>query len=125
VFYIGFTSAPRRDEEDWLHAVGALTLGPATEGFEADLGTWSIADYERHSYRGPEAAYHFMWPVWRVGTDAVFQERLLFAEQLTEPFVPSKVYDFVGDRVIVDEDGRRVSEWTVPLGQLANFLLDG
>lgn len=143
MFYIGFTSAARTDDAGWLHAVGALTLGRATEGFESDLGTWSMADYERQwregvarllgghtssalltSYRGPDAAYHFMWPVWREGTDAIFQERLLLTEQLDEPFTTDRLYEVVGERMMIDEEGQRVAEWVVPLGHLANFLID-
>ena len=143
MFYIGFTTAARTDDAGWTHAAGALTLGRATEGFDSDLGTWSMADYERQwregiarlisggsssalltSYGGPDASHHHMWPVWREGTDAIFQQRLLLTGQLAEPFELSRLYDVVGERVMINGEGQRVSEWVVPLGQLANFLLD-
>lgn len=143
VFYIGFTSAARTDVEGWRHAVGALTLGSGTESFQSDLGAWSMEDYERQwreaiarvlsgspssalitSYRGPGADFHFVWPFWRDGATVVFQQRLLFTGEHAEPFDPSRVYEIVGERVTIDEDGQRVSEWVVPLGHLANFLLD-
>ena len=143
VFYIGFTSAPRMDDEGRRHATGALTLGSDTESFQSDLGAWSMGDYERQwreaiarllsgspssalitSFHGPAADSHVVWPCWRDGATVVFQQRLLFAGEFAEPFDPAQVYEIVGERVTIDEEGRRVSEWVVPLGHLANFLLD-
>ena len=143
MFYIGFTSAARTDDAGWHHAVGALTLGRATEGFESDLGSWSMADYERQwregvarllgghassalltSYHGADAGHHVLGPVWREGTTAIFQQRLQRTEQLAEAFDPTRLYDIVGERVMINDEGQRVSEWAVPLGDLANFLLD-
>jgi hypothetical protein len=143
VFYIGFTSGARVDNEGWQHARGELTLGSAVEGFESDLGTWSMGAYEAQwreaiarllsgassavlltSYRGPGAGYHFMWPMWREGSVVHFQERILFVEEIPDGFDPAQVYDYVGERITVDDEGRRVSEWSLPLGQLATFLVD-
>jgi len=144
VFYIGYTTAAQTDEEGWRHAEGELTLGEATEGFQSDLHTWSMAEYEAQwrtavarllagqtesalltSYRGPEAAYHFLWPMWRVGTTVYLQERIVLTEDLAEPFDPGQPWTVVGERSTVNEDGVPVSEWEVPLGQLAPFMVDG
>ena len=143
MFYIGFTTGARTDEDGWHHAEGELTLGEAREGFRSDLGTWSMRDYEAHwrdavsrllsgkpcsvlitSYRGPGADYHFAWPMWRDGQAVYVQERLLFAEPLPRPFDPAAAWDLVGERVMMGEDGEHISEWRVPLGHLAAYLLD-
>jgi hypothetical protein len=143
VFYIGFTSAAQVDEEGWRCADGELTLGDASEGFQSDLHTWSMAEYEAQwrtavarllagqsvsalltSYRGPEGTYHSMWPMWREGTTVYVQERLLFTEALAAPFNPRQAWAVVGERTIVSEEGRPMSEWVVPLGQFATYMLD-
>lgn len=143
MFYIGFTTAAQTDAEGWRHAEGELTLGEASEGFQSDLHTWSMPQYEAQwrtavarplagqtesalltSYRGPEAAYQFMWPMWRQGITVYLQERLVLAEDLAEPFDPARAWAAVGERMTVSEDGLPESEWEVPLGQLATFMVD-
>lgn len=141
MFYIGFTTGARVDEDGWHYARGELTLGSAVEGFESDLGTWSMSAYEAQwrdalarllsgaasaalltSYRGPDAGYHFMWPMWREGTQVHFQERLLLVDELSAGFDLERVYEYVGERRTLSEEGQRISEWSLPLGQLATFL---
>ena len=144
MFYIGFVSAVRVNAEGWRHAVGEITLGAFSERFEADLRFWEPASYEAQwrraalrvlggapatalvaSYRGPDASYHFTWPMWRDRAVVHVQSRLLFTEQLTGAFDPEAPEAHVGERLVVSDDGSPISEWNVPLGQLANFALEG
>jgi len=143
VFYIGFVTAARVDAAGGRYAEGELTLGGASARFQSDLGSWSMRDYEAQwreaiarllagqptsalvtSYRGPETGHHLIWPMWREGTTVHLQERLVLTEQLPEPFDPASVYALVGERVTVSEGGLPISEWSIPIRQLATFLLD-
>jgi hypothetical protein len=144
MFYIGFVSAVRVSEAGWRHAVGELTLGAVSERFEADLRFWEPAEYEAQwrraalrllggaptaalvaSYRGPDAAPHSLWPMWRDGAVVHVQSRLVLTEPLAGRFDPAAPEAQVGERTTASHDGSPVSEWTVPLGQLANFALEG
>jgi hypothetical protein len=143
VFFIGFTSAARTDEEGWRHAMGGIELGDESDGFAADLHFWSMADYEAQwregvarlaaghassalvtSYRGPGAAVHSMWPMWRIGQTVFVQERLVVDDTITEDAVAEQFYARVGDRHRHSEDGAVISEWPVPFADVLAFLAD-
>ena len=142
MFYIGFVSAPRVNEEGWPHAMGLLTLGDAQESFEADLREWTTADYEAQWREGiarlasgtPSSALITsyggrggitgMWPIWREGATAYLQERLIVPGETGPPFNPERPYEQVGVRRTASEDGA-ISEWALPLGQLLAFVLEG
>ena len=142
MFYIGFISAPRVNDEGWAHAVGLITLGAHEESFEADLREWTTADYEAQwregiarlaggvpssalitSYGGREGITR-MWPIWREGATAYLQEHLVVPGETGPPLNPEHLYEQVGAHRTVSEDGP-VSEWEVPLGQLLAFVVDG
>lgn len=141
MFYVGFVSAKRVDEQGWPHAEGELTVGGHAARFRADLRAWSMRDYERQwrdavarllggettsallvSYRGPDADYHTAWAMWREGTTVHLQERVIFPQTLGRPFVPEEVHEHVGERGTHTDDGEPVREWTLPLGRLATFV---
>src|SRR4051812_42878828 len=86
MFYIGFVSHPRRDDDGRRRARGALTLGDDSPEFDSDLTHWSPSEYLSQwkegiarlaagetssalvtSYAGPGAASHEIWPMWRHG----------------------------------------------------------
>jgi hypothetical protein len=141
VFYIGFKTGPRTDAEGWSHALGGLELGHDSDGFAADLSVWSPRDYESQwrtgvarlaagekssalvtSYAGPNAGFHFMWPMWRVGDQIIFTERLVPGETIRGPDVAEDFYRAVGERRSVSEDGDPISEWMVPFSDVLAFL---
>ncbi len=141
MFYIGFTTGARTDEEGWRHAIGGLELGSDSDGFAADLSTWSLQDYEAQwrkgiarlaagaessalvtSYAGPAAPYHFMWPMWREGHQIVFHEQLVPGEAIKNPDVAEDFYAAVGERRPRNDDGKPVSEWIVPFSDVLAFL---
>jgi hypothetical protein len=143
MFYIGFKTGPRVDEAGWRHAVGGLELGVESDSFAADLSAWTVSDYEAQwregiarlaagtessalvtSYAGPDAAFHFMWPMWRVRDRIAFQERLVPGDAITGPDVRTQFYRAVGERQSRSEDGEPVSEWIVPFGDVLAFLAD-
>jgi hypothetical protein len=142
MFYIGFKTGPRTDEEGWRHAIGGLELGPDSDSFAADLMVWTLADYEAQwragvarlatgattssalvtSYAGPEAAFHFMWPMWRVGDQIVFAERLVSGEMIGAVDVIDDFYRAVGEVQSHTDDGEAISQWTVPFSDVLAFL---
>ena len=141
MFYIGFISAPRVNDEGWPHAVGELTLGDYSERFEASLVHWSMREYEEQwrqaiarlgggapssalitSYGGP-AVISTIWPVWREGREAVFQERLVVPGDAGAALEPARAYEQLGARVSVGEEAP-VSEWTIPMAQVLAYVLD-
>jgi contact-dependent growth inhibition (CDI) system CdiI-like immunity protein len=144
VFYIGFKTGPRVDGEGWRHAVGGIELGSDSDSFYSDLAAWTLADYEAQwregiarlaagersstlvtSYGGAGAAFHWMWPMWRVDDKVVFHERLVPGETVSEPNVSADFYAAVGERESRSEDGEPVSEWMVPFSDVLTFLADG
>lgn len=141
MFYIGFKTGARVDEEGWRHAVGGLELGADSDGFSADLSTWSISDYEAQwregiarlaagnessalitSYAGPDAAFHFMWPMWRVRDQVLFHERLVPGEAIAGSDVKTQFYRAVGELQSRSTDGDPISEWIVPFADVLAFL---
>lgn len=142
MFYIGFKSGPRVDEEGRHYAVGGIELGAESDTFSAGLDVWSQRDYEAQwrqgiarlaagepssalvtSYGGPDAGFHLMWPMWRVGNQVVFHEQLVPGEAITEPDVAAHFYAAVGERAAQSDDGQPVPEWTVPLSDVLSFLV--
>jgi hypothetical protein len=142
MFFIGFTSATRIDEEGWHHAMGAIELGDESDTFAADLHYWSMVEYEAQwregvarlaagqassalvtSYRGPRANLHSMWPMWRIGQTVYIQERLVLDDTITGDAVAEQFYARVGDRHTESEDGV-ISEWPVPFADVLAFLVN-
>jgi hypothetical protein len=70
----------------------------------------------------PTAAYHMGWPAWRDGDRVLVQERLFVAEQLDGPFDPEHPEVHLGPRREVSDEGLRISQWTVTLGDVAAFV---
>lgn len=141
MFYIGFTTAPRIDEEGWQHALGGIELGDHSDAFAADLRFWSVTGYEAQwreavarlaagrtssalvtSYRGPGAAFHSMWPMWRVGQTVYVQERLVLDDTIDATDDAEAFYSRVGDRNTQSEDGDTISDWHVPFADVLAFL---
>jgi hypothetical protein len=141
MFYIGFKSGPRVDEEGWQHAMGGIELGAESDGFAADLGVWSPQDYEAQwregiarlaagetssalvtSYGGPNAPFHSMWAMWRIGNQVVLHERSIPSEAVEEPTVAACFYAAVGEHRPHSGDGPPVSEWIVPFSDVLSFL---
>ena len=141
MFYIGFRTGPRTDEDGWRYAIGGLELGSDSDSFAADLSTWSLKDYEAQwregiarfaagakssalitSYAGPAAPFHFMRPMWRTGNQVVFHERLVPGDAIQNSDVAEHFYAAVGERRSRNDDGEPASEWIVPFSDVLAFL---
>jgi hypothetical protein len=141
MFFIGFKTPPRTDDEGWPHAIGGIELGSDSDGFASDLSSWSQRDYEAQwregiarlaagecssalvtSYAGPGTAFHSMWPMWRLGSAVVFTERLVPGDAIHEPDIAGSFYRSVGERRSHTEDDEPISEWLVPFSDVLSFL---
>jgi hypothetical protein len=141
VFYIGFATPVRTDEEGWRHAFGGLELGAASDAFVADLGVWTMSEYEAQwreaiarlaagkpssalvtSYAGPGDVIHAMRPMWRVCNTVFFQERLVADRNIERPNVADQFYELVGERSTSGDGGKAISEWAVPFPDVLAFI---
>jgi hypothetical protein len=141
VFDLRFETGPLVDWEGWPYAVGRITLGEHTEPFEASLEAWDPRRYVQQwqeqaarlvsgadralcltSFGGPEAAYHFGWPMWRFNDAVRVQQYLIIAEQLSAPLDPSRAESVVRDREAASEDGHPISEWVVDVEDVRYWL---
>jgi len=125
--------------------LGKIRLGDFEEYFVADTTFWSADDYRAQwreglsrlcdgvtrscllaSVSNPEMANYFQsWPIYRFGSEAIFQNRLLMFDQLGEPFLFSRLYDLVLPYSSTTEGGVSISEWKIPLRAVQEFLATG
>jgi hypothetical protein len=145
MFSIGFDEAPPEypyDDSIIPAAPGSLVLGKSTEDFWANLSLWRKPDYESHwarelrallggkhkaalvvSYDDPKAASNMeIWRVYRDGERARFQNQLLPYSSLPLEFEISEISRFIQDRVAINAEGNRISEWEVAIRDVEIFL---
>jgi hypothetical protein len=123
-------------------ALGEITLGTFVEEFEMILTTWDYEQYEQQwrtgiqrllkgelkscfltSYwREKDAFGGEWWPMYRVQDQVIVQNHLIrpdIFEQHFENFDPEDPYLSIPDRRSLDENGRQISEWSIPFDQIA------
>jgi len=140
MFAIEFDGEPWIDEDGPWRKV-KLTLDGSMEGECADLTHWSPEDYERQWLRELRAIVFernrgalivcihdpsrgervTSWTMWRKDQQIVFQNRLLFKLDICSSFRPERVVDHIGEYRAFNEDGRRLSEWSVPISSVRSF----
>jgi hypothetical protein len=123
---------------------GKIRLGAHSETFIASLVFWTSERYEQHwkvavrrlirgedrsvlitSYIEPNRfpdEHLIWWPLYRVGTTVYIQNQLLFFDRLSRPFSVADPWTFVQARRTVNDDGDKISEWSVPIASFAEFL---
>lgn len=125
-----------------IASLGIIEIGSFKERFIASLMYWSADDYRRHwkqaiervlqsstvsclitSMLNPKtASLVFWWPMYRVNDTVFIQNHILFFETLQSPFDERNPFSFVPVRRTVDEDGNKISEWSVRISDLEGFL---
>ncbi len=130
------------DYEGQLVALGSLNIGEFHESFHASLSYWDRDSYLAHwiealtrlvrgesrsalvtsMYNPATANLIRWWPLYRVGENTHFQEQVLILSQLEPPFEEADLYRFVPLRETASEDGERLSEWTLNLTAIEDFL---
>jgi hypothetical protein len=145
VFRIGFTNDPIEfpyDDESVPAAVGELILEESREVFVANVSLWTKLDYQRHwtqaltallkgspkvslvvCYSDPRfSSNQELWNLHRDGEWVHFQNKLMWNDNLPADFDPLEMNAYINDRISVDEDGNKISEWHVPIREIENFL---
>lgn len=123
-------------------ALGEITLGSFIEQFEMNLSTWSVERYQRQWYEGiqkildgasksclmtsfwreDDAFGGEWWPMYRVQDYVIVQDQFIRPDifsQKFDNFDPDDPYPSIPDRESVNEDGQKISEWSVPFNQIA------
>jgi len=145
MFSIGFTGKPLEYPYDDISipaAPGVLWLGNTFEEFLANVSIWDKSGYEAHwtreltallkgapkvalivSFNDPKAASTMeIWRLYRDGEWVHFQNQLLSYSSLPPEFEVSAISQYISDRVEVNDEGSRVSEWNVALRAIELFL---
>ena len=119
-----------------------IRLDDFTDRLAVPLVYWTAADYRRQwreavrrtveghprsalitSMREPTSANFIQWwPLYRVDQTVFVQHQILFMDTIPGPFRPDDWYEHVHDRRTCNEDGERLSEWRVSVGDLQAFL---
>ncbi len=104
---------------------------------------WSADDYKRHWKQAIERILHssdvsclitsmidpttgnhiFWWPMYRENDTVFIQNHILFFDQLQSPFDERNPFSSVRGRQTINEDGNRISEWSVQIDELEEFLI--
>lgn len=145
-FSICFTSEPDQhlgDDPNEPYALGRIVAGGLDEGFASTLYEWGQRDYEAqwlHSLRrliagdkkvvlitqyvNPAESSHLEWWALYCGEDDMVyvQNHLRFYDQLGSNFSVADANRFLAERITVNEQGNRISEWEVPLAEITLFV---
>jgi|SRR5262245_37081281 len=126
-----------------IASLGVIQIGSFQERFIASLMYWKTDDYNRHWKQAIERILHlsdvsclitsmtdpttgdhiFWWPMYRVNDQVFIQNHILFIDQLQYQLDERNPFSSVTERQIIDEDGNRISEWSVQINELEEFLL--
>jgi hypothetical protein len=145
MFSIGFTDEPLEypyNDSSISAAPGRLVFGKSTEEFLANLSLWTKPDYQTHwtrelkallegkpkvalvvSYNEPKASSNLeIWRVYRDGEWLHFQNQLPWYSDLPKEFDISEMGRYIDDRVVINTEAERISEWHVAIRDVEMFL---
>lgn len=139
-FSIDLLDEPASDIESTR--LGLLTIGSYVERFVAATTYWDVTRYRRHwqqaitrivqgsvtstlitsMYDPAVANFIYWWPMYRLGHTVQFQNHILFLNELETPFDPNDPFRFVPERMVINSDGEKISEWSASIADLEGFL---
>ena len=139
-FSIDLLDEPASDIESTR--LGLLTIGSYVERFVAATTYWDVTRYRRHwqqaitrivqgsvtstlitsMYDPAVANFIYWWPMYRLGHTVQFQNHILFLNELETLFDPNDPFRFVPERMIINSDGEKISEWSASIADLEGFL---
>jgi hypothetical protein len=122
--------------------IGRIRIGAFLDSFECSLEFWKKTDYESQwrkaiqsvvsgsqkaclitSLTDPKTAnFLFWWPVYRVDGLIVVQNQVLFLEDCRSLFDLEAPEKLVPVRATVNENGARISEWSMSLTEAQEWL---
>jgi hypothetical protein len=124
-----------------MESVGEITIGQFREDFIASLTYWDELEYMRQwndgierlcsgqhessaliqSLEDPATSHHiFWWVLYKVDSVIAFQNQMLILADLSCPFSPDDPYIHIRPRHVANDDGLKISEWTLPFVELAD-----
>ncbi len=129
-------------EHDSMETAGEIVLGEFRESFVASLSFWTKAQYEVHwrealnrivkdvspsclittMYDPAVANFIFWWPMYRQGHDIIVHNQMLLLMEIEERFDPNNPYSSIPEYYSVSEDGEKISEWRISIGDISAFL---
>jgi hypothetical protein len=145
-FEICFTGDPNEfldDDPTIPSAIGLIRVGSLEENFVSSLYEWSKEDYEAQwlsSLRGfvsgsdravlitwyvncKESSNLQWWALYRGESSIVHvQSHMPWCRNFTREFLVEEASSFLHDRITVNEDENRISEWDVPVGEVEAFV---
>lgn len=149
MFWVGFTDEPLIELEptEADGRIGLLVLGKHEERFPVHLSIWSEQQYVDHwksalvraldekpsalitDMATPAQSSHLIWwPMWRIKSEVVFHNQLLFFKQhgIEESQTDvERLYGVIGERMSHNNDGTALSEWIVPVSEVQTSLAGG
>lgn len=122
--------------------LGLITIGSYVERFVAAIEYWDVIQYRRHwqeaitriiqgsvtstlitsMYDPAVANFIYWWPMYRLGHTVQFQNHILFLNELETPFDSNDPFRFVPERMIINSEGDKISEWSASIADLEYFL---
>ena len=110
--------------------LGEIQIDDFKELFESDHSFWNNEQYEEHweiskaKVKNGEAAFFFTsitdpkhanffrtWVCYPIKNELIFQEQLLFLNELAEQFDINNPHKHISPYVNITEDGDEISEW--------------
>ncbi len=122
---------------------GEIRIGDFVEKFEMPVSFWAPQEYRKHwqaaldriifvaqksclvtSMVDPRHANFIVWwPIYREGSSVIFQNQILFMDKLDSPFNPQDPFVHIQDRRVIAENGTPLSEWSVHISEIEDFLI--
>jgi hypothetical protein len=144
-FTIRFRDEPNTyTDDDSTWAIGRIVAGELDEEFHADLHDWSTQEYEAQwlqaleglllgeqravlitRYVNQEESDNLeWWALYRDDDTVHVQNHLPFYAPFGRKFSAAEASTFLHDRVMVDPEGNKVSEWAVPVRDIELFVAE-
>jgi len=134
-----FEEILERFDESGLY--GEIEIDGYKEGFFSPVRFWSRMDYLKSwkksldqglQNRGHAALatsmydpnscnFIFCWVIYIEGERAYLQNKILFLDELSVPFVPDDINTHISEREEIDEDGMKISQWSVDVSSIVEF----
>ena len=121
---------------------GYIELAGDIEYFHAPVSFWTREQYieswkrsfsegyagKKHSalivsMRDPlQTNFLFLWVLYFEGVKVFVQNKILFLDEIGEVFEQEKVNDYIGERVKVNYEGVKISEWEIEHDEVFGFF---
>jgi hypothetical protein len=112
------------------NGMGSIQIDDFKESFESDFSYWPKEMYETHWLKASEEveagnsvsfitsitepdSSNFIrsWSCYSIDGELIFQERILFLNDLETPFNLKEPHNNIDSYESIDEDGDKISEW--------------